>query len=100
MNVHDTFCETLRLLGLNPHFILMDSATEKPVTDLTPKQWEELNKVATWVDQPQASMSLKGATCVCGHHFVIHWLTSQDEGGELWCMYCECKEFVDDGRRE
>ena len=37
MNVHDTFCETLRLLGLNPHFILMDSATEKPVTDLTPE---------------------------------------------------------------
>jgi hypothetical protein len=59
MNVHDTFCETLRLLGLNPHFILMDSATEKPVTDLTPKQWEELNKVATWVDQPQPGMSLQ-----------------------------------------
>ena len=48
MDVHDTFCETLRLMGLNPHFILMDSATGKPVTDLTPKQWEELNKVATW----------------------------------------------------
>ena len=48
MDVHDTFCETLRLMGLNPHFILMDSATEKPVTDLTPEQWEEINKVATW----------------------------------------------------
>ena len=31
--------------------------------------------------------------CLCGHPYWSHWLTSQDEEGELWCMRCECREY-------
>ena len=31
--------------------------------------------------------------CKCGHRNLRHYLTSQDEEGELWCLECECKEF-------
>lgn len=35
----------------------------------------------------------KGAWCKCGHHFIHHHLTSQDEEGEMWCMECKCKDW-------
>lgn len=29
-------------------YLVMDSVTNKPVTEFTPEQWEEFNTVAVW----------------------------------------------------
>jgi hypothetical protein len=34
------------------------------------------------------------ARCKCGHlNIPDHYLTSQDEEGELWCLKCSCREY-------
>lgn len=34
------------------------------------------------------------ARCKCGHRNTPdHYLTSQDEEGELWCLECSCREY-------
>lgn len=50
--------------------------------------------VSQWILKPQREdFMAQGAICECGHHFIRHWLTSQDEEGELWCLECDCRNF-------